>query len=89
MQRVTLSAWPECSDSRSPQKPVCGTGKPLSPSSLPRLCAQAVEVVCEVRNGDRDTEASFRRKWSFQSGPKIVFSKKEKKKDHDIKLNVT
>ena len=28
-------------------------------------------------------------KWSFQSGPKIVFSKKERKKDHDIKLNVT
>ena len=51
------------------------TGEPcLHPTRLSSV--PALEAGCEVRGGDSKTEASFRRKWSFQSGPKIVFSEK-------------
>ena len=51
-------------------------GRALSASDPPVFCAEVLEVGCEVRGGDGETKASFRRKWSFQSGPKTVFSEK-------------
>lgn len=61
-------------------------GRALSPSDPPVFCAEALEAGCEVRGRDSKTEASFRRKWSFQSGPKIVFSEKgeEEKVWHEV-----
>lgn len=51
-------------------------GRAPSASNQPVFRAEVLEVGCEVRGGDSETKASFRSKWSFQAGPKIVFSEK-------------
>lgn len=62
----------------APQKPVSGTGAPLTSSGPRCRRAQDVEVVCEVRSSDGSPDANFERKWSFQPRRKIVFSKKRR-----------